>query len=122
MFKLPCGFITASNGNNRHQSIEVGQLTKLLINNLGKELEFNLLTGEPEIKRHPIDTNFVENFYIPLSEWGYRIRKGCATDSLLYASQKNSYHPVLVDLSRVQMTTKLITNFESAIQKGLLHN
>ena len=101
MLELKLGFITQKNGEMKHQTIKAGQLTQILENELGKDLEFNLLTGEVEVKRDPVDTSIVENFYVQLSEWGYTINKTAATDSLLVASQKNSYHPVVDDLKRI---------------------
>ena len=102
MLKLKFGFITQKNGEKKHQTIKAGHLTKILKNEIGKDLEFNLLTGEVEVKREPLDTFKVENFYVQLSEWGYEIRKTAATDALLFASQKNSYHPVVDDLKRIE--------------------
>jgi len=102
MLELKLGFITQKNGEMKHQTIKAGQLTQILENELGKDLEFNLLTGEVEVKRDPVDTSIVENFYVQLSEWGYTINKTAATDSLLVASQKNSYHPVVDDLKRIE--------------------
>ena len=102
MLELKFGFITQKNGEKKHQTIKAGHLTKILKNEIGKDLEFNLLTGEVEVKREPLDTFKVENFYVQLSEWGYEIRKTAATDALLFASQKNSYHPVVDDLKRIE--------------------
>ena len=102
MLELKFGFITQKNGEKKHQTIKAGHLTQLLEDELGKDLEFNLLTGEVEVKREPLDTFKVENFYVQLSEWGYEIKKTAATDALLFASQKNSYHPVVDDLKRIE--------------------
>ena len=102
MLELKLGFITQKNGEMKHQTIKAGQLTQILENELGKDLEFNLLTGEVEVKRDPVDTSIVENFYVQLSEWGYEIKKTAATDALIFASQKNSYHPVVDDLKRIE--------------------
>ena len=102
MLELKLGFITQKNGEMKHQTIKAGQLTQILENEIGKDLEFNLLTGEVEVKREPIDTFKVENFYVQLSEWGYEIKKTAATDALIFASQKNSYHPVVDDLKRIE--------------------
>ena len=102
MFKLSSGFITQNNGDEKSQLLKVGQLTKLLSNQLGENLKLNLLSGHPEFNGIQMDNYFVENFYIPLSEWGYEIRKTAATDSLMYAASKNGYHPVVDDLNRIE--------------------
>ena len=101
MFKLSSGFIERD-GKIKSQSINVGELSKLLSKQLGENLKLNLLSGEPEYKKIPLPTDFVDNFYIPLSEWGYEIRKTAATDALMYAAGKNSYHPVVDDLNRIE--------------------
>ncbi len=100
---IPSGWITTKNGEQKHQKIEVGQLTQLLVNALFNKLEYNLLSGEPELNRFPIESWTLENFYIPLSEIGWRINKTAATDALLFASQKNSYHPVVDYLERIEL-------------------
>jgi len=102
MFKLSSGFITQNNGDEKSQLLKVGQLTKLLSNQLGENLKLNLLSGHPEFNGIQMDNYFVENFYIPLSEWGYEIRKTAATDAIMYAASKNSYHPVVEDLERIE--------------------
>ena len=107
MKKLPSGFIYLKNGEVKHVSIEVGQLSRIIHNEWGNKLEFNLLTGDVEFERNPIDTSKVENFYIELSEWGYRIRKTAATDALLFAAKKNSYHPVVDDLVRIEKSESI---------------
>ena len=101
MFKLSNGFKT-KNGEIKAQSVNPGQLTMLLENELGKDLKLNLLINEPEYKGKKLDNYFVENFYIPLSELGYEIRKTAATDALIFAASKNSYHPVVDDLKRIE--------------------
>ena len=101
MLNLSSGFVE-KNGQNRVQPINAGQLTKLLANELGANLKLNLLSGHPEFNGDRMDNYFVENFYIPLSEWGYEIRKHAATDCLMYAAAKNSYHPVVDDLERIE--------------------
>ena len=45
---------------------------------------------------------FIENFYVFLSEHGYSVRKGAAMDALLYTSQKNTYHPIVEYLERIE--------------------
>jgi len=102
MLRLPNGFITQKNGDERPQRIKVGELTKLINIEIGEALKLNLLTGEPEFNGTRMDTYYVENFYIPLSELGYEIRKTAATDALMYAAGKNSYHPVVDDLNRIE--------------------
>ena len=102
MFKLSSGFITQNNGDEKSQLLKVGQLTTLLSNQLGEDLKLNLLSGEPEYKKITLPTYFVDNFYIPLSEWGYEMRKTAATDALMYAAGKNSFHPVVDDLERIE--------------------
>ena len=102
MLRLSKGFITQKNGDERPQRIKVGELTKLIHIEIGETLKLNLLTGEPEFNGTRMDTYYVENFYIPLSELGYEIRKTAATDALMYAAGKNSYHPVVDDLNRIE--------------------
>ena len=102
MLEIKLGFITQKNGERKPQRIKVGELTQLLENEIGKDLEFNLLTGHPEFKGNQLDNSYVNNFYIPLSEFGYEIAKTAGRDALLFAAQKNSYHPVVNDLNRIE--------------------
>mgnify|MGYP001278739706 CR=1 FL=1 len=102
MLRLKKGFITQNNGDEKPQRPKVGELTKLLNLQIGESLKFNLLTGHPEFNGNQLDNSYVNNFYIPLSEWGYEIAKTAGRDALLFAAQKNSYHPVVNDLNRIE--------------------
>ena len=102
MLRLKKGFITQNNGDEKSQRPKVGELTKLLNLQIGESLKFNLLTGHPEFNGNQLDNSYVNNFYIPLSEWGYEIAKTAGRDALLFAAQKNSYHPVVNDLNRIE--------------------
>ena len=83
--------------------LQVGDLSRILLESYQDRLEFNLLTGAPEIDRLEVSSGIVENFYVPLSEYGYKINKGAATDGLLYAAQKMSYHPVVEFLKGIEL-------------------
>ena len=103
MKELPKGFITKKNGDKSHQVIQVGDLLGLLQDTYGKELELNLMSGEPEINRQPIANASVENFYVILSKLGYKINKTPARDGLMTAAQCNSYHPVEDEFHRIEL-------------------
>jgi predicted P-loop ATPase len=103
MKELPNGFITKKNGEASHQTIQVGDLLGLLQDTYGKELELNLMSGEPEINRQPIANASVENFYVILSKLGYKINKTPARDGLMTAAQCNSYHPVEDEFHRIEL-------------------
>ena len=99
---IPSGWQITSKGAKRLE-LHVGDLSRMLLESYPDQLEFNLLTGVPEIDRHEISSGIVENFYVPLSELGYKINKGAATDGLLYAAQKKSYHPVVEFLLGIEL-------------------
>ena len=103
MKELPKGFITKKNGDKSHQVIQVGDLLGLLQDTYGKELELNLMSGEPELNRQPIANTSVENFYVILSRIGYKINKTPARDGLMTAAQCNSYHPVEDEFHRIEL-------------------
>ena len=103
MKELPKGFITKKNGDKSHQVIQVGDLLGLLQDTYGKELELNLMSGEPEINRQPIPNASVENFYVILSKLGYKINKIPARDGLMTSAQCNSYHLVVDEFHRIEL-------------------
>ncbi len=98
---LPRGFIV-NNGKETASSIKVGELSCLLTTTYRDRLTYNLLRLEVEIDRQPIQGSGVDNFYIPLSENGWSINKAAASDTLLWAAQRNSYHPVVDYLHRIE--------------------
>jgi predicted P-loop ATPase len=71
-------------------------------------LTYNLLRHEIEIDRQPVQGSGVDNFYIPLSENGWSINKAAASDTLLWAAQRNSYHPVLDYLHRIEADPSIV--------------
>ena len=100
---IPLGFTTnQKDGAKKHQTIEVGQLTLMLLEIFGKQLEYKLMSGEHELRRVPIPTLVRDNFYIFLSERGWRINKIAATDSLETSAQRNTYNPVEEEFRRLE--------------------
>jgi len=98
---LPTGWIV-NNGKNTATTIKPGELSGLLTTTYRDRLAYNLLRHEVEIDRQPIQGSGVDNFYIPLSENGWTINKAAASDTLLWAAQCNSYHPVASYLHRIE--------------------
>ena len=98
---LPTGWIV-NNGKNTATTIKPGELSGLLTTTYRDRLAYNLLRHEVEIDRQPIQGSGVDNFYIPLSENGWTINKAAASDTLLWAAQRNGYHPVASYLHRIE--------------------
>tara|TARA_R100001443_G_scaffold19990_1_gene31852 strand:+ start:1591 stop:2781 length:1191 start_codon:yes stop_codon:yes gene_type:complete len=104
MKELPEGFETnQKTGIRKHQPMEVGGLSLLLLDTYGKDLEYNLMSGEVELNRHPIPTSDIDNFYVFLSSIGWKIQKGAAIDAMQTAAQKNSYHPVVDEFKKIEL-------------------
>ena len=100
---IPEGFITnEKTGEEKHTKIEPGELTLLLFKVFGKSLEYNLMHCEAEIDRVAIPTVIIDNFYIFLSEKGWKINKIAAADALQTAAQKNAYNPVEEEFIRIE--------------------
>ena len=104
MKEIKKGFITnKKTGIIKNQQIESGELCLLLLDTYGKDLEYNLMSGEVELNRHPIPTSEIDNFYVFLSSIGWRIQKGAAIDAMQTAAQTNSYHPVVDEFIRIEL-------------------
>ncbi|WP_269610830.1 VapE domain-containing protein [Prochlorococcus marinus] len=88
--------------NGIRQKFAAGDLSKLLKDEFKSDLKFNLLTLEPEFKDQSLTSNFVDNFYVFLSEAGYMISKGAATDALLVSAHRNAFHPVVDYLEDIE--------------------
>ena len=100
---IPEGFTTnEKTGEEKHTKIEPGELTLLLFKVFGKGLEYNLMNCEAEIDRVAIPTVIIDNFYIFLSEKGWKINKIAAADALQTAAQKNAYNPVEEEFIRIE--------------------
>ena len=99
---IPKGFITKKNGDKSHSRIEPGELTLLRFKVFGKDLEYNLMSCEAELNRVAIPSVIVDNFYIFLSEKGWKINKIAAADALQTAAQKNAYNPVEEEFIRIE--------------------
>jgi len=104
---LPTGWIV-NNGKNTATTIKPGELSGLLTTTYRDRLAYNLLRHEVEIDRQLIQGSGVDNFYIPLSENGWSINKAAASDTLLWAAQRNSYHPVLEYLQRIEADPSIV--------------
>ena len=99
---FPSGWEEDKKGNPTRTHYCSGDLSELLRTHLGNNLRFNLLTLEPEINRCPVHLNFVENFYVFLSEKGFTISKSAAMDALLYTAHQNAFHPVVDYLEQLE--------------------
>uniref|UniRef100_UPI0040484933 VapE domain-containing protein n=1 Tax=Cyanobium sp. TaxID=2164130 RepID=UPI0040484933 len=98
---LPSGWIV-NNGKNTATTIKPGELSGLLTTTYRDRLAYNLLRHEVVIDRQPIQGSGVDNFYIPLAENGWSINKAAASDTLIWAAQRNSHHPVVDYLHRIE--------------------
>ena len=56
-------------------SLEAGDLSQLLGDHYEKQLKYNYLSLEPEINGVPITADEIENYYVYLSERGYKVSK-----------------------------------------------
>ena len=75
MKELKKGFITnEKTGIVKNSEIQSGELCLLLLDTYGKDLEYNLMSGEVELNRHPIPTSEIDNFYVFLSSIGWKIQ------------------------------------------------
>ena len=102
MIEIDKGWNTKEGKEPREQTLSAGVLSKMLADDYTTQLEYNLMSGEAELNRQPIPTSFIDNFYVYLSERGWRINKNAAIDALLTAAQKNTYHPVVDELKRIE--------------------
>lgn len=102
LHKIEQAWKPTQTGELIHQKIEPGQLSGLLKNSYGPRLEYNLLSLDPEVDRTALTTDVVDNFYVHLSELGWKSPKLAASDALLVAAQKNSYHPVAEFLNEIE--------------------
>ena len=102
MIEIEKGWITKEGKEPREQTLSAGVLSQMLSVDYTTQLEYNLMSGEAEFNRQPIQTSFIDNFYVYLSERGWKIQKGHAIDALQTAAQKNTYHPVVDELKRIE--------------------
>jgi predicted P-loop ATPase len=103
MIEIEMGWITKEGKEPREQTLSAGVLSQMLSGDYTTQLEYNLMSGEAELNRQPIPTSFIDNFYVYLSERGWKIQKGHAIDALQTAAQKNSYHPVVDEFIRIEL-------------------
>ena len=82
--------------------LESGDFSKLLQEEFGNRLKFNELTFEPELYEEPIPGQIIERLSTHLSERGYKIHKEAASDGLIVAAQKHSFHPVSEYLIKIE--------------------
>ena len=75
-------------------ALNPGRLASELQQNLGGRLRFNELNLKPELDGKTLPDQLLQHFYVTLSQEGWKIDKGAARDSLLYAARLNSYHPI----------------------------
>ena len=86
---LPSGWLK-KNGKNIATPIKPGELSFLLTNTYRDRLAYNQLRHEVEFDLQPLQGSGVDNFYILLSENGWTSHKTTASDTLLWAAQRNS--------------------------------
>ena len=91
MIEIELGWITKEGKEPQDRRISVGVLSSMLFDSYQTQLEYNLMSGEVEFNRQPIQTSFIDNFYVYLSERGWLIPKNAAIDALLTAAQNNPY-------------------------------
>ena len=75
-------------------ALNPGRLASELQQNLDGRLRFNELNLKPELDGKTLPDQLLQHFYVTLSQEGWKIDKGAARDSLLYAARLNSYHPI----------------------------
>ena len=104
---LPTGWLK-KNGKNIATPIKPGELSFLLTNTYRDRLAYNQLRHEVEFDLQPLQGSGVDNFYILLSENGWTSHKTTASDTLLWAAQRNSYHPVVGYLHRIEADPSIL--------------
>jgi predicted P-loop ATPase len=87
--------------SGKPQSLQPGQLAIELRSQLSDRLSFNQLTMAPELDGETIPVCYLEEFYIALSERGWKIDKGKAFDVVVKIARENSYHPVAQYLNHI---------------------
>jgi predicted P-loop ATPase len=75
-------------------ALNPGRLASELQQNFGGRLRFNELNLKPELDGKTVPDQLLQHFYVTLSQEGWKIDKGAARDSLLYAARLNSYNPI----------------------------
>ncbi len=98
---FPSGFYKNTAGEVKKTRPDAAELAELIIVTWSNRIRFNILTLKIELDGEPIANSIVENFYIFLAAHGYTVKKLTAQDSLLWAAQLNTYHPVIEDLDRI---------------------
>ena len=104
---IPKGWWTDKQGNRRRTLLEVGDLCKLLRDNIGEWLGFNQLTMLPELSSAAIPEAESTDLYCLLSEHGYKIGKLPTQDALVAIAHERSFHPVLQYLETIEADPNL---------------
>lgn len=87
--------------SGKPQTLQPGELAIELRSHLALRLSFNELTMAPELDGETIPVYYLEEFYIALSERGWKIDKGKAFDVVVKIARENSYHPVVQYLNHI---------------------
>ena len=99
---MPDGWIENPKTKERKTtSLPVGLWVKTL-KTLGKKLRFNLITLTPELNGVPFQPEDLDTLYCHLGERGYGISEKDAKKGVLYAAMKNSYNPVVDELTWIE--------------------
>ena len=99
---FPSGWIE-NDGKHSATSITTGELSCCLLATYQTRLAYNQLHHEIEIDRQTLRGLAQENFYVLLSEKGWKISKTGAYDTLVMAAQQNNYHPVVEYLNCIEV-------------------
>ena len=88
--------------------LDAGELTERLDIYLQQRLRYNLLKLCVELDHHPIDPDFLKNFYVFLSTLGYATHSKIAIDGLLWTAHKNNFHPIVEFLENLEKDKNII--------------
>ena len=93
--------IVPKTGENKPSTLCTGLWVKEL-KNLGDKLKFNLITLTPEFDGVPFQPDDLDTLYCHLAESGYSIGQRQCRDAVVYAAMKNSYNPVVDELTWIE--------------------
>ena len=119
---FPSGFYKNDAGEIKKTRPDSAELAELITRTWRNRIRFNILTLKIELDGEPIANSIVENFYIFLAAHGYTVKKLMAQDSLLWAAQINTYHPVIEDLDRIYNDSSIKADDINKIASNYLLN
>ena len=100
--------VTPERGN-KPSDLYVGEWSRKCKRLYRQDLSFNEITMECEYKGIPVSNDFLEELYIYLGEFGWRIKQNDAINVFKKLAREKSYNPIREYLERVENDPKIIT-------------